>query len=276
MNCPDDVALLSMRRQATSAGVHPSTMVRLAHALGLDSYNDFREPFQKRLRDRPADFSSRARDIQARGAGGEAVALMSELLEADITNLRQTFGSNGAEQFITCAETLSKGRRIFVVGLRSCFPVAFFFHYAGSMFRNDMILLDGYGGAFSDSLRTFRDGDVMFAVSFEPYSDDTVKTVEYAKEYGGASVVLTDSQASPLAGNADHTLIIRNDSPLFLSSIAAAMAAAEALVVLMVALSGNRALASIEECEEQLARFDAYWRRQSKRQKKTTNKEGNR
>ena len=57
---PDDVALMSMRRLATSAGVHPSTMVRLARAFEFLSYNDFREPFQQRLRIRPADYLARA------------------------------------------------------------------------------------------------------------------------------------------------------------------------------------------------------------------------
>ena len=60
---PDDVALLSMRSMATNATVHPSTMVRLAKSYGFDSYQDFRPPFQQRLRDRPEGYLVRARNI---------------------------------------------------------------------------------------------------------------------------------------------------------------------------------------------------------------------
>ena len=47
---PDDVALMSMRGLAAEAGVHPSTMIRLAHAFGFPGHGDFREPFQQCLR----------------------------------------------------------------------------------------------------------------------------------------------------------------------------------------------------------------------------------
>ncbi len=109
---PDDVALMSMRRLATSAGVHPSTMVRLARAFEFPSYNDFREPFQQRLRVRPADYLARARDLQARGAGGEMPGLLQEVLAAGVANLRETFEANGEARFIACAEALAKARRV--------------------------------------------------------------------------------------------------------------------------------------------------------------------
>ncbi len=88
---PDDVALMPMRRLATSAGVHASPMVRSARAFEFPIYNDFREPFQQRLRVRPADDLARARDLQARGAGGEMPGLLQEVLAADGANLRETF-----------------------------------------------------------------------------------------------------------------------------------------------------------------------------------------
>ncbi len=262
---PDDVALLSMRRLATSAGVHPSTMVRLARAFEFPSYNNFREPFQQRLRDRPAGYLARARDLQARGAGGEMPGLLHEVLAADLANLRETFETNGEARFIACAEALAKARRVYVVGLRSCFPVAFFFHYAYRMFRSNAVLLDGRGGTFADDLRAFGADDGIFAVSLEPYADETVRAVDYARDHGGTTVVLTDSPVSPLAEAADHTLIVRGESPSFFHSIAAAVAAAEALVVLMVAEGGRAALYTIEESERQLGSFDAYWYRTRKK-----------
>ena len=47
---PDEVALSSMRRVAAGAGVHPSTMVRLARALAFPGYGALREPFRQHLR----------------------------------------------------------------------------------------------------------------------------------------------------------------------------------------------------------------------------------
>ncbi|MDH5749435.1 MAG: MurR/RpiR family transcriptional regulator [Rhodospirillales bacterium] len=256
---PDDVALMSMRSLAASAGVHPSTMVRLARIYGYDSYTDFREMFQLRLRDRPAGYLARAKDLQARGAEGGKAELLMEVLSSNSNNLRNTFEGNDTRQFIACARALSKARKIYVVGLRSVYPVSFFFYYSCHMFRGNAVLLEGPGGTFADNLREFGPQDVIFAISFEPYTYETVRAVEYAKDRGGKAVVLTDSPVSPLAKNADHMLIIRNESPSFYHSISAAMATAEALISLLVAEGGDEALASIEESEKQLGSFDAYW-----------------
>ena len=141
--------------------------------------------------------------------------------------------------------------------------MAFFFHYVYRLFRSNAVLLEGHAGTFADDLRALGSGDVMLAISVEPYTVETVKAVEYAKGQGAAAVVLTDSLVSPLAESADHVLIVNNETPSFFHSVAPAIAVAEALIVLMVAEGGSPALAAIAKSESQLADFDAYWRQRT-------------
>lgn len=260
---PDDVALMSMRGLAAKAGVHPSTMMRLAQAFRYAGFNAFRQPFQRRLKSHPPEFLARARNLQAL-SGSKMPALVEDVLAAGLGNLSRSFEVNGAEKFIACADALAAGRRLFMVGLRGCYPVAFFFHYVYGMFRTNGVLLDAGGGAFADDLRAFGAEDVMFAVSVDPYTHETVLAAEYAKDHGGTTVVLTDSLASPLIRNADHALIIEKDSPSFFHSVAPALTVAEALLALMVARGGRGALDAIAESEHQLRIFDAYWTRPAK------------
>ena len=70
---------------------------------------------------------------------------------------------------------------------------------------------------------------------------------------------MTDSAVSPIARYADHTILIRRESPSFFGSVAAALVVAEALIVLLAARGGESALQAIEESERQLDRFEAYW-----------------
>lgn len=258
---PDDVALMSMRRLAANARVHPSTMVRLARAFGFDRYTGFREPFQQRLRVRTKGYLDRARDLQARGADDAASKLIEDILATDVDNLHACIETNDAATLAACADTLARARRLYVVGLRSCFPVAFFFDYVCRMFRGDTVLLDGRGGTFADDLRALGPGDVMLAISVEPYTYETVRAIGYTKRQGGTAVALTDSVVSPLAKDADHVLIVGTDSPSFFHSIVPAMALAEALIGLMVAKGGGAALDTIADAEVQLGEFDAYWHR---------------
>jgi len=264
---PDDVGLMSMRSLAAKAAVHPSTMVRLAKSFGFDSYQDFRYPFQHRLRVRPEGYLVKARNLQSRGQMGES-QLTQEVLQANLTNLQETFDINSLERFEASAKAISKAKRLFIIGMRGVYPVAYFFHYAYSMFRDNATLLDGRGGAFSDGLRNFGEKDVILAISFNPYTVETVRAIDYAKEHGGKAVVITDSQVSPLAKNADHVLIIKNESPSFFHSVASAITVAEELIALLVVEGGQSALRAIGESEDQLESFHAYWHQNEGRQKK--------
>lgn len=256
---PDDVALMSMRGLAAEARVHPSTMLRLARSFGYPGYKQFREPFQERLRARPRGYVERARDLQKKGELGELAGLLRGVVAAGEANLRESFDANPVDAFAAFADALSRARRVFVLGLRSCFPVAFFFHYAYRMFRANAVLMGERGGTVADELRDAGSGDVLFAISIEPYTTETVRAVEFAKARGASVVVVTDSPVSPLAKRADVALLVQHDSPSFFGSVAAALAVVEALIVILVAQGGNTALESIEESERQLARFEAYW-----------------
>ena len=255
---PDDVALKSMRTVAADAGVRPTTMTRLARALEFAGYNEFRAAFQHRLRSHPADYMGRAQEMQDR-AGSKHREVVSEVLDAALGNLKETFAANTLERFQTCADTLASAKRVFVAGRRSCFPIGFYFHYVYGVFRTNSLLMDGYGGTFADRMRGFGKGDVLFAISFDPYSAKTVQAVEFARESGGDAVVLTDSMVSPLVGRPEHALITKNESPSFFQSVAPAMAGVEALIALIVLKDGKAALSSIRRSEDQLRQFDAYW-----------------
>ncbi len=258
---PDDVALLSMRGLAANAGVHPTTMVRLARRFDFDSFNSFRVLFQKRLRGHTSDYARRARELQVRAGGsGGPGDLVAEVMENGLSNLRHSFEINGAERFDAAAEEILAGERVYIAGLRSCYPVAFFFHYVYRVFRDNGVLLHAQGGTFTDELRNITDSDVLVAVSFEPYTRETVAAVEYAHSRGGVAVVITDSLVSPLARHAKHVLLIENESPSFFHSLAPALSATEALMALMVARGGSTALKAISESEDQLNQFNAYWR----------------
>jgi DNA-binding MurR/RpiR family transcriptional regulator len=143
--------------------------------------------------------------------------------------------------------------------MRKCYPVAFYFHYACRMFRDQVTLLSGWAGTLVDELRDLGPGDAMLAISFEPYTRETVTAVRHAAAAGAAVVAVTDSPVSPLARDADHVLLVANASPSFFRSLVGAMALAEALVAFLVARGGERTVAGLGQAERQLRAFGAYW-----------------
>lgn len=257
---PDDVALLSMRQFAAKATVHPSTMTRLVKVLGVDGYGAFQKPFQARLRTRPEEpFSTSAHAIQARGLS-KPQALFNEMLSMEQANLLSLSDDIGYEALSKCAAAITKARRVYVGGVRSCYPAAYHFKYSCRMFKDNVTLLDGHGSVLADELRSATSDDVLLAISFSPYSRDMVNAVDFASSRGVKIIALTDSVLSPLLKyEGAIPLVVRTTTPSFFHSMAPAMVAVQTLVLLLIANGGKEALGALSETEAQLNAIDAYW-----------------
>lgn len=260
---PDEIAFTSMRQLAERAGVQPATMVRLAQAIGFDGYEALREPFRDALRQQPSGFGQRARNLLARTSRrrkGRALAqLANEMVAADRENLALSIEAIGADEMADAARVLADARRIYLVGQRSLFPAAFYVHYACSMFRENMILLDGNGGTFADRLRGITEEDALLVFSFDPYSRGTIEAAEYGSKRGATVVAVTDSLVSPLAALTRHMLLVGTDTPALFKSVVPVLSVAQVLVAQILAQGGQDALTSVAESEAQLETFGAYW-----------------
>jgi len=268
MDNADDVALMSMRQLAKEADVHPTTMVRLAQALGFVGFNELREVFQKRMRAAPDDLVARARGLQVQK--GQSAGLIEQIEENAHSNISQSLHGCGARKLETCADLLLSSNRVFVMGLRISYPVAFSFVYAYSMFRSNALLLDGPAGTVADALRGIGEGDVLFAISVSPFSRSTVRAVDYARTRGAEIITLSDSEITPLNTTDKYSLVVRNESLTFFPSVTANMALIESLIAIMISKGGDDILEKVAESKAQLEDFDAYWEVQSKADK--TNK----
>ena len=262
LDAPDDVALNSMRTVATHAGVHPSTLVRLARELDFSGYAEFREPFRQRLRTHADRYADRARNLQARSDGQEKDAnggLLHEVLQSSNRNLQQTFSATSPTELSNLAVLLDQARRIYVVGMRKCYPVAYYLHYAFRMFHDNVVLANGVAATVADDLRDVQEGDVLIAIGFETYTRGTVRAARHAVSVGADLVAITDSPLSPLARDATQAFVVANDSPSFFRSLASAMALAEAIVAHLVAEGGEAAVDQLTKTERHLEAFGTYW-----------------
>jgi len=257
----EDVALASMRQIAKEANVHPTTMVRLAQFLGFDGFNELRDLFQHRLRLSPEDYVARARGLQRQA--GHAFNLIEEIEDTSKKNIHRTLHGIGADALDKTADLLLSARRIYIIGMRISFPVAFAFYYAYSMFRTNAHLIDGKAGIAADTLRDIDTGDILLCVSNAPFSRETVQAAQYARRKGATVVSLSDTEISPIVGPNDHNLVVRNVSPTLFPSTTASMALVESLIAIMISKGGEELLETVAKSKEQLDQFDAYWEDQT-------------
>ncbi|MBB4266999.1 MurR/RpiR family transcriptional regulator [Roseospira visakhapatnamensis] len=266
---PEDVALTSMRRLAEHAGVKPSTMVRLARALGFDGYDAFREPYRLWLRGGESAFVARARTLQERGRGeaGSPGTLLEDMTAADMAALRETVGAANVTALTRARDMICEARTVFVLGLRSCYALASFFHYAYSIVHGNAVLVDSHAGTLFDRLARGDPADVALVIGFRPYTHDSVRATDMAADQGVRVIALTDSLVSPLAERASQVLLTDTASPSYFQSLVPALAQIQALLALVVAEGGDATLAAITETEHQLDIMDAYWQEPKRRRR---------
>jgi DNA-binding MurR/RpiR family transcriptional regulator len=255
---PDDVALLSTREQARRAGVTPATMTRLAQRLGLKGYDDIRALYADAVRRRPERYRGRAEELLIRREAEGDPALIQDIFASLARHLQQLSSPDAVSRFTAAADRIAAAERVFCIGLRSSFAVAYIFHYVRSLFGSKSVLVDGSGGSGVDALRTIGKDDVLLAISVQPYVRHTLEAAHYASDRGAPVIALTDSEVSPLAAIATDVILVRTETPSFFHTMAPAFAAVECLAALVAARRGPDALAALEASERQLADFGIY------------------
>jgi len=259
---PNDVVIASMRTLAERAGAQPATFVRLAQQLGYAGWPELKGAFADDLGLSSNRYGQRAKGLAERG---HDAALVGEMFTAQHRNLDAT-QAQSALSMREAAKVLKRAKAVHVAGFRASFPVAYSLHYGLRLFRNSVALIDGQAGALEFQLRAIDKSDAVVVISFAPYSREALQVLEAARGAGARVIAFTDSSASPLALGADVAVLFSVESPSFFPSVAAGVAATEALLEVLVAEAGAHVAEAIERAEQQLFDSGAYLRPAAKRQ----------
>lgn len=251
---PEEISISSMRTIAAQANVQPPTLVRLAQFLGFEGWQGLRDVFLEAVRRGPKRYATRAKQV-VRPNGAHTI--QADMLDAQQHNLA-LLRDIDPDMIAKAADLLSKADNVHIAGFRASFPIAFSLHYVYRLFRPSVYLIRGDAGALELELRVLTDRDVLFAVSFAPYSQQIIQVIDAARAAGCKIVALTDSTVSPLALQADCTLLFSVESPSFFPSIAAGVAAVETLVTQLLVKEGRGAIKALETSEGQLHKTGAY------------------
>ena len=245
---PGEVAVTSMRGIAETAEVQPNSLVRMARAVGFDSYEDFREPFRRQAADASPSFPDRARFLQSINEGGAHGALLADMAASALGNVEALFAALDLAELKAAADLISCSRRAAVMGVGVAQPLAANFAYVASMAVNnvDAIPSSGPTGVAVDDVARLTPDDVLVAMTMSPYRTEIVDAVELAVANGVSVVAVSDSLAAPIALGARHAFVVPNDSPLPFSSNVAASALLETLLAFVVADSPTDVVGAID------------------------------
>ena len=239
---PNEVAVGSVNGIAEKCGIHASSFVRFAQALGYQGFKELQGLYQKRLSTAAPGFRARVEALEeelgARTDQSE-YGFLRDLVVRDIASLKSLLEQIDQEQLADAVATLEKAEVVYLLGQLRSAPVVDLLRYILTMLGKRCILLDPAAGLATHMARVMTPSDVLLAVSFRFYANEVVNIAEEAAQRGVDIVAISDSTLSPLARSARVLFAVPEHEYTFSRSLAAPMCLAQALTVGLAARLQN-------------------------------------
>ena len=201
----DRIAVSTVADLAAGAAVPPSALMRFCQIMGFSGYSEMQRVFRDAYAPGWPDYSTRLKHLKENGTGSPG-ALLAEFVEAGRLSLETLAKSLDEDALTTAVGILAAADTIHVIGLRRTFPVATYIAYVFDKMQVPAMLHDSVGKL--DHRFALRPGDAVLAITFTPYSEETLALTEDARARGLPVVGLTDTVTSPLARQADALLTV--------------------------------------------------------------------
>lgn len=224
----DRIAVSTVAELAAVAEVPPSALMRFCQIMGFSGFSEMQRLFRDAYAQGWPDYSTRLKNLKENGTGSPA-ALLAEFVEAGRLSLEALAKSVDEGALNHAVAVLAKVDTVHVMGLRRAFPVATYLAYAFEKMAIPAMLHDGVGKL--DHRFAMRPGDALVAITFAPYSEETLTLAAQARERGLPVVALTDRLSGPLARQSDAILIVPEVDFGAFRSLSATIAMAIALAV---------------------------------------------
>lgn len=232
----DRIAVSTVAELATGADVPPSAVMRFCQILGFSGFSEMQRLFREAYSPGWPDYSTRLKNLKEGGAGSPS-ALLAEFIEAGRQSLEALAKSADETALQQAVSVLAAADTVHIVGLRRAFPVASYLAYVFEKMAVPAMLHDGVGKL--DHRFALRPNDAVLAITFAPYSEETLTLAQDAKTRGLPVVALTDRMASPLVRFSDAILTVPEVDFGAFRSLSATIAMAIALAVAIGSARGG-------------------------------------
>jgi DNA-binding MurR/RpiR family transcriptional regulator len=231
----DRIAVSTVAELAAGADVPPSALMRFCQILGYSGFSEMQKLFRDAYSPGFPDYSTRLQNLKDGGTGTPS-ALLGEFIEAGRLSLEALAKSADEAALAQAVDLLSAADTIHVIGLRRAFPVAAYLAYVFDKMAVPAMLHEGTGKL--DHRHALRPGDAVLAITFAPYSEETIALAQDARTRGLPVVALTDRITSPLARTSDAILTVPEVDFGAFRSLSATLALAIALAVAVGSVRG--------------------------------------
>lgn len=255
---PDETAAKSISEIALENDINISSITRLAQKLGFNGFPSLKGLFRSNLKQRRSFYSEQVKKFLQKGYAGHdgKTSLLERVIQDEWSNVMLMADTFDEQKFATIIKLMVKAERILIVGLRSSYPLAHYLGFYLKMIRDRVTTIGQAGHTLAEDLSVLQPGDLLIAISVNPYTKDTVEACRICKHQTVDIIAITDRLSSPLANETDNFLITSIEGDYFFSPMVAAIICIETLLSELVKQLGDKAIQRLNRTEYILEKLE--------------------
>ncbi len=251
----EQVAFMTAAKLAKTVGTSEATVVRFAYALEYEGYPEFQDSLAEWVKKKLNTVQS----IGAKYGSSSQSEILASVLSSDVEKIEDTMEHIDIQAFETAVNIILGAKHIYIIGLRSCRPLAQFLHFYLNLIRGDVNLLDSTSTSetFEQMLR-INEKDAVIGISFPRYSMRTLKAMEMANDKNAKVIAITDTIHSPMCLYSACNLLARSDMVSIVDSLVAPLSVINALVVTLCLKRPDEVRKNLESLEYAWDNYQVY------------------
>lgn len=251
----DKAVFLTAAKLGKVVGVSESTVVRFATHLGYKGYPEFQKALEELVRNK---LNSIQRMEVTYGRISQS-KILETVLHSDADKIKHTLEHIDQNAFESAVDTILNAEHIYIVGIRSCAPLASFLaFYFNLMFQNVHLLHTNSSSELFEQMVRINEKDVIIGISFPRYSMRTLKAMEFANNRNAKVLTLTDSVHSPMNLYSSCNLIAKSDMASIVDSLVAPLSVINALIVALCMKKQGEVAKTLEMLEDIWDEYQVY------------------
>ena len=251
----DKAVFLTAAKLGEVVGVSESTVVRFAMHLGYRGYPEFQSALEELVRNK-LNYIQRMEVTYGRISQSK---ILESVLKSDAEKINSTLEKIDQAAFEMAVDTILNAKHIYIIGIRSCAPLASFLgFYLNLMFDNVRLLTTNSSSELFEQMVRIGENDVIIGISFPRYSMRTLKALEFANNRSAKVITITDSIHSPMNLYSSCNLIADSDMASIVDSLVAPLSVINALIVALCMKKQSIVAKTLTELEDIWNEYQVY------------------
>lgn len=200
----EKAAFMSSFDLAAVTGVSQSTVIRFAAALGYQGYGDFQDALQLELKYR---LTTLERFELVGENGSDDTELLSKIAMHDTMNIKKLLSLNPLDALQNLCTRLMLSGKIYLYGQSFAASGAIYLASYLRILLPNVCCLNQLGMDLISAASGMDAGDLLLCIGFPAHQHGTLELLRFARERQVCTATISESHESPLAEDADISLI---------------------------------------------------------------------